>query len=539
MRRRRSPTGRPPRPGTSEHHDPRVRVLGADLAAASMPDPSGSRTSMTTSSGWNFRACSTASAAVPARPRPGSLAPVEERDQPCRTTSWSSTTSNRITGRASSVTGQVLRSRGDANDDTCAAAGRCPPRAGRPCASRGRACSPGPDAPARAVAGSNPRPLSSTVRRSLVPSSSTSATRLRRPGMAGGIAQRLARDLQRLRATAVAERGRSFDALVEIDLDLDQGVQPQLITRAADAGRTVRGGAAGDRGRSCGCRGSKPGRRRSPGRPRPGLGRVLRHQRLDVLERQRHCVEALDDPVVELLPDAVALFHDRQLPDLLVQPRVLDRDAGVVGKQLDQLLVRGRELTGPALVGQVQVADGRPLTVTGTRAARSSADGSAEAVQIGMRCDVRDPVRAALADDQPEQPVPRRWRTDEDPLLGCDADRDEALDPAEVIDDPEGGVAGIGEVHTRSTMSWSTTSRSSTPAIARVAASSASRASAGKVESLFAVDLGTPRSKPTSGLRELMGDRGPALPGQRSRRAAATATIAACVPASRPHPRHP
>ena len=140
-----------------------------------------------------------------------------------------------------------------------------------------------------------------------------------------------------------------------------------------------------------------------------------------------------------------------------------------------------------------------------------------KAVQIGMRCDIRDPVRAALADDQPKQPVPRRWRTDEDPLLGCDADRDEALDPAEVIDDPEGGVAGIGEVHTRSTISWSTTSRSSTPAIARVAASSASRASTGKVESLFAVDLGDAtleayqRPPGTHGATE-----GPRVPGQRS-----------------------
>ena len=48
-------------------------------------------------------------------------------------------------------------------------------------------------------------------------------------------------------------------------------------------------------------------------------------------------------------------------------------------------------------------------------------------------------------DDQPEQAVAGRRRTDQGPLLGRDADRDEALDPAELIDDPEGRIAGIGE----------------------------------------------------------------------------------------------
>ena len=63
---------------------------------------------------------------------------------------------------------------------------------------------------------------------------------LRRAGVAGDVAQRLAGDLQELRATAVAERGSSFDALVEIDLDVDHGVQPQLVGQRREAADEVR-----------------------------------------------------------------------------------------------------------------------------------------------------------------------------------------------------------------------------------------------------------------------------------------------------------
>ena len=53
------------------------------------------------------------------------------------------------------------------------------------------------------------------------------------------------------------------------------------------------------------------------------------HDLRDVLERERHAVERLDDPVVEVTADAVALPDDRQVADLLVQMGVVDRDAGV------------------------------------------------------------------------------------------------------------------------------------------------------------------------------------------------------------------
>ena len=48
---------------------------------------------------------------------------------------------------------------------------------------------------------------------------------------------------------------------------------------------------------------------------------------------------------------------DRQLAAALVQPRVGDRDRGVRGEQLDQLLVGVAEVVGALLVGQVEGAD--------------------------------------------------------------------------------------------------------------------------------------------------------------------------------------
>src|SRR5215204_1297179 len=66
-------------------------------------------------------------------------------------------------------------------------------------------------------------------------------------------------------------------------------------------------------------------------------------------------------------------------------------------------------------------------------------------------------------------------------------------------------------------MSWSTASRSSTPAIARVAASSASSASTGKAAPLFVVDPGDATLRSLAAARRgTRRERGPVLPGRRS-----------------------
>ena len=109
---------------------------------------------------------------------------------------------------------------------------------------------------------------------------------------------------------------------------------------------------------------------------------------------------------MEVLADALALVDDRQLLDLLVQPRILDRDPGVPREQLDEPLVRLLN-SAAALVGQVQVADRAAL--------ERDRDPSSECIggwfggnpyESRVGGDVRDPERPTLADDQPKEPMP-------------------------------------------------------------------------------------------------------------------------------------
>ena len=135
-----------------------------------------------------------------------------------------------------------------------------------------------------------------------------------------------------------------------------------------------------------------------------GLLRVVRHQLGDVLERQADPVQVLDDPVVEVLGDAVALVDDGEAIELLVEPRVLHRDPGVDREGLDERLVFRAEPGGADLVGQVQPAQGRALDRdrdAQEAGHRRVVRREARAVWVGG--DVRDPERAVLADDQPEQ----------------------------------------------------------------------------------------------------------------------------------------
>ena len=69
----------------------------------------------------------------------------------------------------------------------------------------------------------------------------------------------------------------------------------------------------------------------------PRRGRV--EQRRGRLGGEHEAEELLADDVVQLERQPIALRDDRQLAAALVQPRVGDRDRGVRGEQLDQLLV--------------------------------------------------------------------------------------------------------------------------------------------------------------------------------------------------------
>ena len=92
---------------------------------------------------------------------------------------------------------------------------------------------------------------------------------------------------------------------------------------------------------------------------------LLLHQLGDVLEREPDGVDRLDDPVVEVLADPLALLDDREALDLVVEARVLDRDPGVDREHLDEALVVVGERLVARLVGEVQVADGPALHETG------------------------------------------------------------------------------------------------------------------------------------------------------------------------------
>ena len=303
-----------------------------------MPEPSGSRTSMTTMSGWNRRACSIDSAALPASATTWNPSRrSRSATRPCRTTSWSSTTSRRRGREVRSVTVIDLRWRQwDArksrrwsgrysHDDT---------RAGPIRALDRRTCRPCPTARSRMLPrpwwrpkasgpgtgrDRSPRPLSSmhSTRSSSSSRRGSSAVRVA-PEWRATLRQRLAGDEQQVRAAVRAaaracgpappsrSTSRSITACIPIsspsrarastgssgppiagpqpeDVRADVGDdEVQGVDRAVDAGDGV-------------------------------LPAVLVLDELgDVLERQAHGVDRLDDPVVEVLADPLALLDDRR-----------------------------------------------------------------------------------------------------------------------------------------------------------------------------------------------------------------------------------
>ena len=106
-----------------------------------------------------------------------------------------------------------------------------------------------------------------------------------------------------------------------------------------------------------------------------------------IFEGESDGIDALDDPVVEILADALALIEDGEPMDLLVEAGVLDRDRRVPGEGLHEVLVGRRELVRAVLVRQVQVADRSTLYVDGhAQGSSSSADDSAGNHSGGGRC---------------------------------------------------------------------------------------------------------------------------------------------------------
>ena len=104
----------------------------------------------------------------------------------------------------------------------------------------------------------------------------------------------------------------------------------------------------------------------------------LRGQTDRALQAQSHGEQTLDDGVVQVPRNAVAILEQREFRDPCVQSGVFDRDTGGRGERHDQLLVDIGERVTTRLVAQVEVAE--DLARYDDRHAEersSSADGSA------------------------------------------------------------------------------------------------------------------------------------------------------------------
>ena len=211
-------------------------------------------------------------------------------------------------------------------------------------------------------------------------------------GMARDVGQRLTGDRQQ-----VGNHGeRQVRRLIAPDVDLRCRITPQLIRKHVEAVHE----AARVQQQGLQAEDEVPDvpdhvMQRVDGRVDAGcgFGRFFFDEVWHVVERERHCVDHLDDAVVQVAADAIALIHDREALDLLVEPRVLDRYSRMKGEGLDQRLVVRAEIGSALLVGQVQATDHVPLDrhwhaqegVHGRVVGR-------EAVALSVRRNLRNPV---------------------------------------------------------------------------------------------------------------------------------------------------
>ena len=136
---------------------------------------------------------------------------------------------------------------------------------------------------------------------------------------------------------AVTSAGRFQPTASRTQLDVDHRVVPELLGQRGQARRraTAPPSSSGRRPKMK-LRMSRIGEMERVDRPldaRGRLGGVLVHQLGHVLEREADGIDVLDDAVVEVLADPLALLDDGQRCDLLVQPGVLHRDPGVAARR--------------------------------------------------------------------------------------------------------------------------------------------------------------------------------------------------------------
>ena len=165
-----------------------------------------------------------------------------------------------------------------------------------------------------------------------------------------------------------------------------------------------------------------------------------------VLEREADRVEALDDAVVQVLSDPFAFGHHGHPFELGVQPGVADGDPRIPRERLDDPHVVLGEVLAALLLGQVEVADRAALDAnrrSQERVHRRMGRREAGTPVVGHH--VVDADRAVFLDQQSEQAMAARQRSDRAPRLIGHPAGDELLDHAVVAERAERRVLGADE----------------------------------------------------------------------------------------------
>ena len=173
--------------------------------------------------------------------------------------------------------------------------------------------------------------------------------------------------------------------------------------------------------------------------------------RLCVTVEERRCgfggedeaVELLADDVVQVEREAVALGDHGELAALFVEACVGDRDRGVRGQQLDQLLVRRAELRRALLLGQVEGADHAPVRDDRHAEERAHVGMAARppATEARVLVDVGRAVRLAGLEHRSQHAVLARQRPERGDQLVAHARGEEAAEAPVAVGQPERGVA--------------------------------------------------------------------------------------------------
>ncbi len=165
--------------------------------------------------------------------------------------------------------------------------------------------------------------------------------------------------------------------------------------------------------------------------------------------------QRLDDPVVQLLRDALSLLEQLETGQvalrslrLLVETRVLDRDAGLRCEHDERFLVLLAELGGFLLLGEIDVAeDGAAGYDGGAEEGPHRRMVWRESHRPRVLRDIGHAEGAGFLDQDAQHPVTDRRITDRGTLFEGHAHGDELLDrPVIRCQDPESPVPRVGDL---------------------------------------------------------------------------------------------